>query len=842
MNDMSVRQFTRFFLVLVGASSLLRVAAAVAQPVSVTELGLLPGDATVAAVTNSQQEHSVAKGGGQYLVAWSDLRGRSSGSQTIQSDGDIFGIRLDSAGNPVDPFPFLIAGGMGLQRYPTVAWNGTNWLVLYQSQDPVGEYFDTQIRAVRVAPTGQVLDATPILFPPTQFSPSTIGMTVAGQNGQWLVTRCVYHSDGYGTYLAGQRIGGNGQLLDANPIMLNDWVYGATRTVVANGEYLVVGPDWTNSTTIKARRVGLNAQPIGASFTVPGMTLASNGSEYYVTWTSNYTNVVGSRMTSTGTLLNPAGTLLFSDPSVSYYHTNLTHDGINWWFEWGAASTLRVLRIGPGGTVLDPGGVQVPVGISGITQAYDVQLVPGAGGGVQVAWWDGRPALGGDSNVFVLPISATIVPGSEVCASTGTSSQRNPDFAKGPGGAFGVVFVSEAANDDRVLVHFLNSVGDAITSEPIEVYRGPTVGKAGIAFNGAVYMIAFDVGPSGLTPTQIKARRMNPDGSFVDALSFDVMPGFNADVEALGDDFLVAGCRYGTYPQYIYLYGSRIDGPTGTLLDGATGVYLGGYYVNGMPRVRTDGTQWLVGAHSMWSHNSSQGDAILARVPPSGPPTQAFNPTPISGGTGDLDIAFSGNKYLLVWRNNSLSNANNYIAGRMMNADFTYPGNAFVIAEAAGRQLRPTVCWDGQSFVVAWDDQRNQSSFFDARTDVYGVRVSETGEMLDANAFPIVAGPQGDAGAALLSPAPGTTFVASARFTCSAAFDTYRIGLSRIASPLLLGDLNGDGQITAADGDLLVRVMLGFDGGPQQRQSADLNADGRVDGLDVQPFVRASLP
>ena len=179
---------------------------AAAQSPPVTDLGLLSGDSLVAAATNSQQDHSIARGGDQFLVVWSDYRARSSGGQTIQSDGDIFGIRLDADGSPIDAAPFLVAGGMGLQRFPTVAWNDQNWLVLFESQDPVGGYYDTQMRAVRVSPDGTILDSTPILFPATQFSPSTIGMNLAGQAGQWLITRCVYHASGYGTFLAGQRI------------------------------------------------------------------------------------------------------------------------------------------------------------------------------------------------------------------------------------------------------------------------------------------------------------------------------------------------------------------------------------------------------------------------------------------------------------------------------------------------------------------------------------------------------------------------------------------------------------------------------------------------------------
>lgn len=819
-------------------------AAAIAQPPPLTQLGSLPGDRSVQAATNSQIEHAVAAGDDGFLVVWSDSRGRNSGGQTVQSDGDIFGIRLDASGSPIDPFPFMIAGGPGLQRYPTVAWNGENWLVLYQSQDPVDGYFQTQIRAVRVSPQGVVLDATPILFPPDQFAPGTIGLTIAGQGGQWLITRCVYHNDGYGTYLAGQRIAGDGQLLDATPLMLNDWVYGATRVVVANGEYLVMGPDWNSSSTIKARRVGLNAQPIGASFTVPSINVASSGSEYYVVWIADYVNLVGSRMTLNGTLLSPGGTLIVSDFS-EYHHAALAHDGTMWWVAWGAADELRTVRITAAGTVLDPnGGPLLPITIGGtINLAYSPILVRRSEGGVHLFWYDMRVALGNDANVYRLPINAENVPGAELCLSTGTTNQRNPDFARGAGDSIALVFVSEAANDDRVLVHFLDATGQSLTVEPTEVYRGPTVGKAGIAWNGETYLVTWDQGPSGMTPTYIKARRMLADGSFLDPNPIDVMVGFNADVEALGDDFLVAGTRFGSTPQFINLVGSRIDGPTGALLDGPAGLYLGGGYVNGMPRVRSDGTRWLVAAHSMWSHNSSQGDAMLAAIPQAGPPVAAFNPTPVSGGSGDLDIAFSGSKYLLVWRMNSLSNANNYVAGRIMNADWTFAPGYFTIAEAPGRQLRPTVTWDGATFIVAWDDQRNQQSFFDARTDIYGARVSETGAVLDFGSLPIFTGPEGDAGAALIRAGGGVSLVACANFDSGELADSYRIVLARIGDFAVVGDVNGDGVANPDDYGAFAACL----GGPQAAassgcDSADLDRDQDVDLRDYALLLLEWVP
>lgn len=761
-----------------------------AQPLPIIERGLLPGDRAIAPATDSQQDHAVAKGGDRYLAVWSDYRGQAVGGGTNQSGGDIFGIRLDAAGNPIDPMPLLIAGGMGLQRYPLVAWSGQAWLVVYISQDPVGGYFDHRMRAVRVSAAGQVLDATPILFPPTQFTPDTIGIQVAGQNRQWLITRCIYHDTGYGTYLAGQRIDGDGTLLDPAPRLLIDWIYGGTKLLAAAGEYLVAGADWSTP-AIQARRIGLDAQPIGATFTVPSLDLATNGGEHYVVWVADYVNLVGSRMTLNGTLLTPAGTMIVENFS-QYTQSTLAHDGTNWWLEWGVSDRLRTVRIDGAGQVLDPnGGVLLPIVIGGnINTAYGSLLAPRPGGGVHVFWYDLRVALGYDANVFTLPVSAANVPGVERCISTGTPSQRTPDFAAGPNGQVAVVFVSEAADDDRVLLHFLAPDGVPLTTEPIQVAAGPTIGKAGIAWNGSLFMVTWDEGASGLSPTQIKARRLNADGSFIDQVPLSVMPGFSPDVEALGDDFLIATARFDTYPQFIYAWMRIVDGPTGGFQNAAT--LIGGGYVSVGPRVHGAGTRWIVTYHSHWTHDDSRSDALYNLVNPDGSFTAASNPATTSGGSGTPDVAFSGRKYLFVWRNNSLSNANNYIAGRIMNADGSFATGNFTIAEAPGRQLRPVAGWDGTSFVVAWDDQRNQGAFFDERTDIYGARVSETGAVLDPAGFPIYVGPQGDATAALLSRTDGVSFVASARFETTGDFDSYRVGVTVLGLDQTAVEASGD--------------------------------------------------
>ena len=341
---MSMQQFRRSLATTTAHSAcaaLLLHAHALASP-PVLDAGPLPGDSALSPATNTQSDHTVSRGGDQVLVVWSDQIARSSGSQSIQSDGDIFGIRLNTDGTPIDTVPFLIAGGRGLQSRPTVAWNGEAWMVLFTSQEPSAGFYEDRLRAVRISAQGTVLDATPITLPPSSFAPNSIGLQLAGLNGQWLITRCVYHDDGYGTYLAGQRIAANGTLLDPAPIMLMDWIYGATRTIASNGEYLVAGPDWNSSSTVKARRISAAAQPLAPAFTIPSLNIAGNGTEYFVTWVPDFVNLVGSRMTNTGTLLNPAGTLLA--PNFGQYNAaTLTHDGSQWWLQWGAADTLHTV-------------------------------------------------------------------------------------------------------------------------------------------------------------------------------------------------------------------------------------------------------------------------------------------------------------------------------------------------------------------------------------------------------------------------------------------------------------------------------------------------------------------
>jgi hypothetical protein len=347
--------------------------------------------------------------------------------------------------------------------------------------------------------------------------------------------------------------------------------------------------------------------------------------------------------------------------------------------------------------------------------------------------------------------------------------------------------------------------------------------KPGIAWNGSTFMIVWNDGT-------VKARRMYPDGSFADPAPIDVMPGFNVDVAAVGENFCVTASDF-TFPpnpQYIGVFYRLIDGVSGALPGSRVNVGIS-YAYNA--RIHSDGARWIATWERHPTHDDPQSSIQYSFINPDGTHTpEATVASAFTASGGQPDVAWSGAHLLFVWRANSLANANNYIRGLRMNPDGSTAGGMFTIAEAPGRQLRPVAGWDGSTFVVAWDDQRDQTSFFDERTDIYGARVSESGTVLDPIGFPIVAGPHGEAVAAILSTPGGVSHVASSRFTISPQFDSYRIGVTTLGLTLgPPGDVNNNGVVDVDD-LLAVINAWGACGSPC---AADVTGNGIVDVDDL---------
>lgn len=141
------------------------------------------------------------------------------------------------------------------------------------------------------------------------------------------------------------------------------------------------------------------------------------------------------------------------------------------------------------------------------------------------------------------------------------------------------------------------------------------------------------------------------------------------------------------------------------------------------PNGAFDGTNYLV----VWEelrHGSL--DVYAARVTRSG---AVLDPDGIQITTGPAKqikpaVAYDGSNYLIVWaddRNGTLD-----IYGTRLSPDGeVLDPEGIAVTTAAGTQSYPAVAFSASRFVVVWSDERK------GRVDIYGVRISSAGVLLD---------------------------------------------------------------------------------------------------------------
>lgn len=102
-------------------------------------------------------------------------------------------------------------------------------------------------------------------------------------------------------------------------------------------------------------------------------------------------------------------------------------------------------------------------------------------------------------------------------------------------------------------------------------------------------------------------------------------------------------------------------------------------------------------------------------------------------------VAFNGEVYLIVWQDSRNAATTNDIYGtRVSQSGEVLDPDGIALCTATAVQSLPRVAACGDQFLVVWNDLRNGPS-----SDVYGARVTGEGTVLDPNGFPIAVGPAG---------------------------------------------------------------------------------------------------
>ena len=741
----------------------------------------LPGDATVTAAAGVQNSPAISQGANAVLVVWTDGRANTTDTSGLETAYDIYGMRFDAAGAPLDAVPIAIAAVPADQGSPQVAWNGSNWLVMFESYtiSGTGGYYEKSLAFVRVSPAGQALDAKPV--PIFNALPITGQWALASNGANWVVAF-------WGTAASGDlmalRISPDGVVLDAPTRSLVPATYYMRfnlKLACAGGTCLAAFNEMDGAGAVRFDS-DLNVLG-GGLFTLlpaPVASLVSNGSQYYIVWQQQQPNftqaVMGSRVNTAGQKLDGNGVDI---SGLSYPDANtaidLAWDGSQWKVTWGHNAALRLARVSAAGQVLDLGGVAVPGPETGKTAATSA-------GGLQVVW---TSYVNSDNDITTAVVSAGNVAGPNLVASTGAPMQLRADVAAS-GAGYMLVYQSNVSGQARILAQPLDAAGDPLTAEPVELAVGPFLNgptAPAVAWNGSLYLVTWG------NASGVVAQRVQADGVKVDATPFSVLAqSFGpTDVAAVGDTFLVVGRKYAGTPQFISAVGARVRGSDGALLD-PTPVWLGGGYVSRPPAVVELGGRWLVAWHSNWSHDNSNADTGGVFMNSNGSLTASFGlhgPFSTAGGNGifEIGLASNGTTALLVQSQELTSGVETDLLARTVDVN----GNVSAMTNLtpwSGNQYRPRAAWDGNSFIVVYQDQRNRFApltldQLDATSDLFGMRINANRTVIDPKGF-LVSNSRLAEYAPTVASAGGASLLAASLMRNEAPLANYRIGYQQL--------------------------------------------------------------
>lgn len=783
-------------------------------------LQVLPGDTAIGAAEGHQMDAEIFRGGKQLLAVWSDYRSSPDNFPPFATEGsgaDIYGRILNADGTVAGESSFVINQDMDDQEAATAAWNGENWLVVWRTQTETLPTYQ-RLMAARVSADGTVLDETPIEIRNNESYYETFEPYKVASDGQdWVI---VFQANGPQDGVSAIRVAADGTLPSTTPTLIHSTLFSTNFEIVfAQDEYLITWDDPFSAP--RGRLYTPDLQPMGGQFALPGAEeVATDGTNFLVTYIAPgpgaWFTLKGVFVNHNGAVQNPSFDIV-SQSSVCC--TELVYDGANYWATWGG---LTAARITPDGTVLDPGGFMIG-GLGQFSVPHALDAAPG--GGIQLVWNNGEDGAFDPKDVLSTKVSPTGTISSDVLLSTSAPAQLNSDFAEGPD-MFAVAFESRISGITRVKVQRLDANGAALDAEPIEIISGANVRGPGIAFDGTRYMVTWR------DNFNLYGQRMAVDGTLLGQRFLIMTTWDDPDVAGIDGTFLVVGTDYLSNDDNSRVaFTRRVDGATGSLLD-VEPQELGHFVIFSRdPHVVAFGNRWLVTWQTNISHDNTIASTKAAFVDLDG-----TSPGPFAVGLGwDPDLAVSDDRALFVAVSHTIASAPNDIEGRIMLADGTFPAPAFTISDAPDKQLAPAVTFDGENFLVAWEDKRD-NWVYDERTDIYGTRVTADGAVLDfdSNGFggiPLTSTPQPENDAALIT-SGGTTLFAASTFVSESEYGAFRIGLAEVGTELP-GDFNGDQIVNADDINMLCAEISTGSHTPQY----DLNGDGFVDPQDMDELI-----
>jgi len=701
-------------------------------------------------VADDQKSSSVAFDGTNYLVVWADKR---SGSW------DIYGARVAPNGMVLDPSGILISTAANHQRYPSVAFDGINYLVVWEDERNGSYCFD--IYGARVTTSGTVLDpeGIPISVAPNwQESPS---ITFDGTN--YLVVWEDNRSSPWDIY--GARVAPNGMVLDTSGILISTAAnHQRYPSVAFDGiNYLVV---WEDNRISNRHIYGARVAPSGTVLDPEGIpisttahsqaspSIAFDGINYLVVWSeyrSDSHYIYCARVTTSGTVLDPEG-ILISTTAHSLSYPFIAFDGTNYFVVWNdirggsSSNDLYGARVAPNGAVLDPEGIPIS---TAIYQQSSPSVIFGEANYL-VVWEDSRSGSSYDIYGARVDQNGMVLDSEGILISIATYAQYSPSTAFDGmhylvvwsdyrDGAFSDIYGARVASNGTVLEPSGIPISTAANSQ-----KDPSV-----AFDGTNYLVVWEDYRSGVYYPYIYGARVTTSGTVLDPegipISTAAQQPHYPSIAFDGTNYLVVWEDFRSGSSYD-IYGARVD-QNGTVLD-TTGIPIStGTYEQRWPTVAFDDTNYLVvwanyggGSYNIYGARVSQDGVVLDPfgIAISNAPYDQYYPF----------ISFDGMHYLVVWSDYRDGAFSDIYGARVAPSGTVLDPEGIPISTAANHQRRPSVAYDGINYLVVWEDYRSGVA-----NDIYGARVNSTGTVTDSF---LVSNQQGDQILPIVAHGPGS--------------------------------------------------------------------------------------